>query len=797
MPARRGRKARRRRKKRHSSRLRRQVLGTAAAALLVGAAWFFWPFWQLSGQFDDQPLRQPSRLYGRSTLLRVGDPADPSAWERELESLGYRRRRDASQGAGEFASSRGMLAVHLRKFPTAYGWNLGGPLVVEFSRRGIGRLRWRGAEVDHAFLEPPLLASYYGPDRRERRPVELDELPETLVHALLAAEDASFFHHPGLSLSGMARAAWTNLLGGEVRQGGSTLTQQLAKNLFLSHDRTLGRKLREVVLALLIELRYDKRAILAAYLNEIYWGASGSVNLMGVGAASWVYFGKSAERLTLCESAVLAGMIASPGSYSPVAHPQAARARRDWVLGRMAELGWLAAERAGQEMARPLCVDPHSLVVRQAAYFADAAALEAERRFGVGPLADAGYVLLSTLRSADQQAAEEALAWGLVSLEKGWENRGSGSGPLQAALVSLDPRSGALLAYVGGRDYGASQFDRASQARRQAGSAFKPVVYAAAFEEGYATPSTLLEDAPLTVALAGSEWSPRNADADYRGWVSARTALEESLNVPTARLALEVGLRRVVETARRMGVSSRLQPVPALALGAFEVTPVELATVYATLAAGGVRRELYGLRGVLDREGRPVTARALRPPQRALSEETAYFLVSMLQGVLERGTGASARLQGVTDPLAGKTGTTNGRRDSWFVGLSPDRTTLVWVGYDDNSRTRLSGARAALPIWGRFTWAVRPAGGYPRFAPPAGIVTAVIDPRTGELATDLCPRVMTEVFRRGEVPAAVCHLHGGWYLQPDWRSRRLQESQERSGWRWLRRLLKSRKRPPV
>ncbi len=776
--------------------LRRWLPAGAVALLLIATGWFFWPFWRLSGQFGEQPVLQPSRLYGQATLLRVGEPGSSAALRRELESLSYRQRSGAPRTAGEFAVTRRGLAIQLRSFPTRWGRNRGGRLDVDFSRGQIERLRWRDAEVEQAFLEPPLLASYYGPDRKERRPARLDELPEHLVHAVLVAEDAGFFSHSGLSLRGIARAAWTNLRGGELRQGGSTLTQQLAKNLFLSQERTLGRKLREVFLALLIEQRYSKRAILNAYLNEIYWGASEAVNLMGVGAASWVYFGKEPDHLSLCESAVLAGMIASPGGYSPVTRPEAALQRRNWVLARMAERGWLAEERGRRESERPLCVDPHPLAGRQAAYFAQAAAAEAERRFGVGSLADAGYVLLSTLGSGDQRAAEAAVGWGLEALEEGWEKGRSVAGPLQAALVSIDPRSGALLAYVGGRDWESSQFDRASQARRQAGSAFKPVVFAAAFEEGVATPATLLEDAPLTVALAGSEWSPQNADADYRGWVSARSALEESLNVPTARLGLEVGLRRVVDTARRLGISSPLQPVPALALGAFEVTPVELATVYATLAAGGVRREIYGVRGMLDREGRAVEARQLRPAERALSEETAYLVASMLQGVLERGTGVSVRRQGVTDPLAGKTGTTNRRRDSWFAGFSPDRITLVWVGYDDGSSTRLSGARAALPIWGRFTWAVRPPGGYPQFAAPAGVVTAMIDPRTGELATDLCPRVATEVFRQGQVPDSVCQLHGGWYQRRDWRTRRLRERQD-SGWRWLRRLLKGRKEPPV
>ncbi len=402
-------------------------------------------------------------------------------------------------------------------------------------------------------------------------------------------------------------------------------------------------------------------------------------------------------------------------------------------------------------------------------------------------LAAGGFDLLSTLDGRGQVKAEEALRWGLEGLERGWE-KGRGRQPLQGALVSIDPRSGGILAYVGGRDYGASQFDRAGSARRQAGSAFKPVVYAAAFENRVFTPSGFVEDEPLTVRLAGRTWSPRNSSGDYRGRVTVRTAVEQSLNVPTVRVALAVGLPEIVDLARRMGVRSALEPVPALALGAFEVTPLELATVYATLAAGGRRPGVHALEGVLDRQGKPIPGAAPAAPEPALSPQAAYLVTAVLQGVLDRGTGSGARAQGLRDPLAGKTGTTNDRRDSWFAGYSSDRATLVWVGYDDNSTTNLSGTRAALPIWTRFTWLVRPSGGYPVFDQPPGIATAVIDPESGELATDDCPQVLTEVFLVGGLPAEVCRLHGGW--RP-WRRPPEADRLDRPGRlrRWLRKIL--------
>jgi len=781
----------RRRRKKGSGRWRRRFLGVTLLLVLAGAIWLIWPFWQLSGEFKNRSVKQPSRLYARSHRLTVGHSEDPARLILELDDLGYRRQKGGELARGEFTWDGRSLVVHLRPLPTPYGWNQGGVLEARFSGRHLETVVWRGAAVEAADLEPPLLFSYYGPDRQERRPVAIDALPDHLVLAVLAAEDARFYEHPGLSLTGILRAAWVNLRGGGIRQGGSTLTQQLVKNLFLTQDRTLARKLREAALALLIDWRFEKREILDAYLNEIYWGSSGGINLMGVGSAAWAYFGREAGQVDLCESAVLAGMISSPGSYSPVSRPEKSLQRRNWVLQRMGELEWLTAERLAVALEEPLCVAPQPVGTRQAAYFRDRAAAEVERRFGVGELADRGYRVLSTLDRWDQEAAEAMVDWGLKSLEEGWEKDSKASGPLQAALVSLDPRTGEILAYLGGRDYGSSQFDRA-------GSAFKPVVYAAAFEDMVAAPSTMLEDAPLTVALvAGKKWTPQNSNNRYRGWVSTRTALEDSLNVPTARLALQVGLSRIVQMAQAMGISTRLQPVPALALGAFEVTPLELASVYSVVAAGGVRREVHGVRGLLDPAGEPVEGRPLDPPQRVISPQANFLLTSVLQGVLDRGTASSVRSQGLEARLAGKTGTTNDRRDSWFSGFSSDRVSLVWVGYDDNSSTRLSGARAALPIWARFTWKVTPPGGYSLFPQPEGITSAVIDPQSGELATDDCPEVLTEVFLAGTTPTEVCSLHGDWQREPAWQTASGEQVEGKKRWRWFRKIFgKDKKAKP-
>jgi penicillin-binding protein 1B len=735
----------------------------AALVLLAVGAFVIRPFWQITSQFDDLTFRQPSRLYAKATRIAPGRSYPVSLLISDLRAEGYREDTDTNPlPAGRYRKVGRGLAVHLRRFPRPDGSEGGGQVEITYRGSRIATLRQDGEKVDSVILEPPLLASYYGPEQHERRPIRVDQVSKDLINAVVAAEDDNFFDHSGVSFTGIARAVWVNFRGGQIRQGGSTLTQQLVKNLYLTHERTWGRKGQELVLAVLLELRYEKEEILEAYLNEIYLGGSGGVSLMGMGAASRAYFGKDTNQLDLAEAATLAGAIRAPASYSPLAHPEKSKERRDWVLQRMLKLRLAEPERVEQALASPLNVAPEPVVRRRAPYFADAVAAEAQRRFGVEDLADGGYVFFSTLDWRNQQAAQEAVEEGLKAVEKGYQKGHKGTGPLQSALVSIDPETGGILAYIGGRSYGGSQFDRAGQALRQTGSAFKPIVYAAAFEAKKVTPASFLEDEPLTVRLATMNWSPKNDDGSFHGWVTVRSALEKSYNPATARLAIEVGMPRIIELAHGMGISSDMEPYPSVALGAAEATPVELATVYATLAAGGVRPPLHGLAAVLDRYGKPVEGAPLGDPQRVLSAQSAYMVTSLLQGVFVRGTarGASSGLKG---DLAGKTGTTNKRRDSWFGGYSPERATVVWVGYDDNASTRLSGARAALPIWVRFTAKVAPRSGFSTFPQPPGLTTALIDSTTGHLATEYCPLPMTEVFREGEAPTEICDRHGSYW----------------------------------
>ena len=738
------------------------ILGAIAAILLIAAFVGIRPYWRMASHFEDVTFRQPSRLYARATRLFEGRNYPPDLLIARLADEGYREDKTSRDlPAGRYRRTKRGVDVHLRSFPLPDGSHGGGLAEITYQGTRIAALRHDGKATDSVILDPPLLASYYGPNLLERRPVTLTEVSPDLINSILAAEDETFFHHAGISPTGIARAVWVDLSGRGRRQGGSTLTQQLVKNLYLTQERTLSRKSQELLLAVLLDLRYPKTKILEAYLNEIYLGGSGGVSLLGVGAASRAYFGKDPGQLDLAEAATIAGMIPSPANYSPATHPDRAKERRDWVLGRLAKLGLVPQERVDRALGEPIAVAPEPVVRRRAPYFADSAAFEGYRRFGIEDLEDGGYVLFSTLDWSGQKAAQEAVETGLKQIDGGRKGRS-----LQAALVSMDPATGGILAYVGGRGYDKSQFDRAGRAQRQPGSSFKPIVYAAAFEAGKASPASFLDDEPLSIRTGAGLWTPKNDDGTSHGWVSARTALEKSYNLATARLATEVvGMPRVIKLASDMGITTPMQPFPAMALGAAAVTPLEMATVYSTLAGGGARPSVHELVAVLDRYGKPVQGAPLPKPVRVLSAQTTYLVTSLLEGVLQRGTAAGAA-EGIPGELAGKTGTTNQQRDAWFAGYAPERATVVWVGYDDNSKTRLSGARAALPIWVRFMARVAPPGGYSAFATPQGITTASIDPTTGMLATEGCPYVITEVFREGEVPDQACDRHGGGAPEP-------------------------------
>jgi penicillin-binding protein 1B len=578
---------------------------------------------------------------------------------------------------------------------------------------------------------------------------------------VLAAEDHRFFAHRGVDVHGLLRAAWVNLREGRVTQGGSTLTQQLVKNRLLGPQRTVFRKVREAWVAALVDWRYSKEQILQSYLNEIYLGQRGPLAIHGVGAAARAYFRKEVHQLSVGEAALLAGMARAPNAYSPALNPERARQRRDVVLGRMRDLGMLSPadyERARAEPVRAFASGPAG---QRAPYFTDLAREELEERVGEGASV---YTSLDTVL---QRFAETAVVRGLARLESQRPRlrRSPPASALQAVLIAVDPSTGQIRALVGGRDYAVSQFNRAVLARRQPGSAFKPFVYLAALsprggDRPSFTAASLVDDSPITLMVGDKPWSPRNYEDRYEGRVRVRQALEHSLNAATVRLAQAVGLNAVIDTARTLGIGSDLAPVPAMALGAFEVTPLELARAYASLASGGVRPgSLTAVRAVQDSDGMPLHVDDAEPT-RVMPAANAYLITSLLEGVVDSGTAASARALGLTAQVAGKTGTTNEARDAWFIGYTPTLLALVWVGFDNGEAHGLSGAEAAVPIWTDFMKQALDAYPSATFAVPDGVTTTNIDATNGKLANRFCPIVAREVFLAGTEPE-LCTEHGG------------------------------------
>lgn len=591
------------------------------------------------------------------------------------------------------------------------------------------------------------------PTRRAQSWMPLERIPRSVVDAVLIAEDRRFWTHPGVDPLAVARALHVDLRRHELRQGASTITQQLARTIFLDTRRTWGRKLSETAIALLLEARYSKSRILETYLNAVYLGQMGEVRVHGLPAAARHYLGKDVDAVDIHEAAWLAGGIRAPNRLLAGPRPEA-RQRRDEILLALKERGLINAETARKALARPLPLQSAE-AARIAPYFVDFAAAELARRTAL-PISGE-MELHTTLNLPLQRAAETAVRQGLARIERA---RPRLAGQVQAAVLAIDPSSGEIRALVGGRRYGESSFNRATRAARQPGSIFKPFVYLAAFEAerrgGGLTPASLLSDEPLSVRAGGDSWEPQNMDGQFHGPVTVRRALEQSLNVPAVRVTLDLGARRVADVAHAAGIERPLAPVPSLALGTSEVTLIEITSAFATLANGGVRIPPTALAADLRTSG-PVLA-PLPASGRAVSPESAFMITHLLRGVMQHGTGSGSAAWGLQAITAGKSGTTDGLRDAWFVGYTPDLVVGVWVGLDDGTSLGLTGSQAALPIWGPIMQAAIRQSTPGSFTPPPGVVLTEVDRATGRRVSFWCGSndVVREAFREGSVLSEGC-----------------------------------------
>ncbi len=613
--------------------------------------------------------------------------------------------------------------------------------------------------------------------------VPLKEIPPYMVDALLSTEDKRFYSHWGVDLIRVPKAFLVNLQRGEWAQGFSTLTQQLSRNLFLTREKTLTRKVKEILTAIKIERTYSKDEILEMYLNQHYFGRGS----YGIQAAAQTYFGKNAQELKIEEAALLVGLLQAPERYNPFRKPEVATRRRNLVLRNMVGYGKLSDKKADSLKQLPLGLGEGHDDVGLAPYFTEMVRQYLETFYGEGALYERGLKVYTTLNATLQRVAEAAVNSGVDSLQKNMELTHSPEDPnytilapettqvegkikigrkrvykqLQAAFVAIDNANGNILGLVGGRDFVETKFNRAVQSYRQPGSAFKPFVYTAAIETG-SKPTDLMYDAPLVMNVPGfGEWRPENVDNKFWGEMTLRRGLAWSRNLIAIKLMQKIGAEKAVEYARKMGITSPLQAVPSLAIGTSDVNLLEMVSAYSVFPNLGVKVEPRYILKIEDKDGNVLESHETTSRKEVLNSQTAYIMVNMMSSVINGGTASAARRAGFDRPAAGKTGTTDNFSDNWFIGYTPQITAGAWVGFDDKTSigANQTGASNALPVWTSFMLAATQYYPYKDFEIPSGILFRDVDPETGQLATDRCPETIREVFTEKTVPMERCQKH--------------------------------------
>ena len=708
--------------------------------------------------------------------------SDGQAWGSDdlvmyLQRAGYRPEAD-DQALGQYTVQGNVVDVRPSKLSYFGGANA---LAVQFNGRVIRAIRplAGGSDLGTAEIEPELITNLFDSSREKRRPVRYEDLPPILVQAILSAEDKRFFEHPGFDFIRIFGAAWADIRHSQHMQGASTITMQVARTYFLTTDRTWKRKLAEAMLSFELEQRFNKQQIFEMYANEVYLGNRGSFGLRGFAEASVAYFGKDLRQLTLPECAFLAGLIRAPNYYSVSdRHPERALQARDRVLAQMEENKYVTGVDVQDAKRVPLKLVRTAVSSNEAPYFVDMVKDHLLENYTEQDLLSSNYRVYSTLDPELQRAAAAAVDGGMKNVDallaRKYEKQRRANAKkgitepvpqVQAALVALDPRTGEIKALVGGRDYGQSQLNHAL-AHRQPGSVFKPFVYAAAFNNAVdgaqplVTPATTIDDEPTVFEFDGQEYTPNNYGEKFMGKVTVRQALTNSLNVATVKVAEMVGYGRVVQIARQMGLASNIRPTPAVALGAYELTPVEVAGAYTAFATMGTRAEPMYVKSVVSAGGNALE-RNTPVNKLVLDPRVAYLVDSILIDVLNKGTGAQVRARGFTLPAAGKTGTS---RDGWFAGFTTNLVCVIRIGFDDNRDFGLSGGATAAPIWADFMIHATALPGYRdvrEFEKPEGVDSILIDSDTLEVATPLCPTTRDEVYIAGSGPTQLCELHGG------------------------------------
>lgn len=746
----------------------KSLLVTGLIVMLVGLGIFTYFYVRfariIDARLSGDVFANASLVYAAPSEIRVGEPATPASIAARLRKAFYAEGEDGS-AVGTYKIMGNRLEIYPGPTSFFHGDQIQeGPAALVFKGGQITSITSinRPTSLQNYWLEPAVLTTVFDRGRSKRLLLRYQDIPKVLVDAVLAAEDHRFFSHYGVSIYRVLGAAVNDLRGEHGLQGGSTLTMQLAREFFLNRDRTWSVKVKQACLALMLEQRLSKEQIFEMYANQIYLGQRGSFSVEGFGEAASDYFNKDVGSLTLPEAALLAGLIRGPNLYSPYKYPQRALERRNYVLRRMAEVGFVSPPEAEAAVAAPLGLAQRNVEGSQAPFFVDMVREQLLERFSEQDLLSQSYRIYTTLDLDLQEAASNGARSGIAEVDQELKKRHRKNAPPiapnqpQLAMVVLDPHTGVVKALVGGRNYGVSQLNHAL-ARRQPGSSFKPFVYAAALSSGVdgseplITPATILKDEPTTFDFADQPYEPGNYQQEYHGEVTVRQAIMLSLNVPTVSLAEMVGYTKVRDLAVAAGINKDIGSTPALALGAYVATPVEIAGAYTIFSNGGKYVAPRCILAVNDSSGHtlwnntPVTRQVLDP-------RVSYMMVNLMESVINNGTGYPARARGFTLPAAGKTGTSH---DGWFAGFTSNLLAVVWVGYDDDRQLNLTGASSALPIWTNFMKSATALPAYrdvQDFVAPSGIVTATIDSDSNLVATMNSTATHPEIFIEGTEP---------------------------------------------
>lgn len=725
-------------------------------------------------RFRGQVFSNSARIYAVAQTVKLGQKIDPRDVAANLRRAGY-SEKDSQNAMGSFRFVKD--GVEIRPGPHSY--HSPEAALLHFSEGRVDRIQSKNGELGAYELEPQMIASLFDAEQRSKRQIiKYSDIPKVLIDAVLAIEDRKFFEHSGVNVLRLMKAAWIDFTRQRHQQGGSTITMQLSRAFFLSPEKTLKRKVVEILISVELEQKFNKQQIFEFYGNQVPLGQRGSFAINGFAEASRSYFNKDLKDISLPEAALIAGIIQAPSALSPYRHPERALERRNLVLESMAETHAITREQADKAKATPLKLAPPNVEASEAPYFVDLVRDTVMSKLNEHEVNDQGYRIYTTLDPDLQRAAAMAVETGItlvddqvnkrrikkVKVGKKVETQVEPGPQAQVALVAIDPHTGQVLALVGGRNYGLSQLNHAI-AKRPTGSIFKPFVYAAAINTGLDgsspvfTPASLVADQPTTFAYGDQIYEPRNYKEEYHGDVTARYALAMSLNNATVKLAEEVGYDKVADLARGAGIVS-VKATPAMALGSYDATPLDMAGAYTVFANGGVRISPIMVNSVRNANG-DVVMDFNTDKRQVLDPRVAFVMTNMMEGVLNFGTAFGVRGRGFTAPAAGKTGSSH---DGWFAGYTSNLLCIVWVGFDDYSDLRLSGAMTAAPIWAEF---MKKAVTLPRyadvrpFAQPPGVVDVQLDKGTNRLATPSCPDDYTAAFIAGTEPSETCDQQGG------------------------------------